>query len=134
MNIKNLNDSISISLTLTILLTTAITFIMDPRIFPEGVGKVISSYYGLSIVFLLLIYVFLQFNFKSLSDAEIIKYTRYILFTLILNTTVLLFLMYPMLINLGITLVSIAIATGYNIAILSVLILIPLIWRTIFSK
>lgn len=134
MSLKELNQSISVSIAINIALATAVSFIADTTLFPSGFIQKISGYYGLSIIFLLLIYVFLQLNQRFLSKVDLQRYNVFILFNLVLTTVFLAFIMYPRWINFGFVLLVMTVCITYNLLIPMFFILGSLLWKTFVGK
>lgn len=58
--INSINESIFLTITINIVIATAINYFMDPNIFTEKLPKVMATFYSVSIVGLILCYVILQ--------------------------------------------------------------------------
>lgn len=59
---KPLSENIAFTITINIVIATAISVFMDTTVYEESFPSVLSQYYGLSIVCLIFCYIFLQMN------------------------------------------------------------------------
>jgi|GEM_PF-7117093 hypothetical protein len=117
MSVNNINDSINITITISILLSTAITFFMDKSIFLEGFPQHVANWYGITIVFLVLSYIFLYLNHKFLNTKEIETYHKKIMVNLGFMVFSLFFIMYPRLIDPAISIILVVICITINLII-----------------
>ena len=116
MKFNEVNDSIAFTITINVVIATAINYFMDKSIFTGEFATALAEFYGVSIIVLIFCYVFLQLIHLHLSES----YFKYMHISLIINLFIsnllLLFTSYPLIdFKYGFTLIKLFIIL--NIAI-----------------
>lgn len=94
MKFNEVNDSMAFTITINVVIATAINYFMDKSIFTGEFANLLAHFYGISIIVLIFCYVFLQLIHPYLRN-----YLKYIHISLIINLFIsnllLLFTSYP---------------------------------------
>jgi len=97
MSLKDVTESLFLSITINILIATAIGYFANPLVIIDlqGFAETISEYYGFSIVFLLIIYIIVQVSKNKLSLNKLSSVHKYLLMNICFTATLLFFTMTP---------------------------------------
>lgn len=101
MKFNEVNDSMAFTITINVVIATAINYFMDKSIFTGEFANALAELYGVSIIVLIFCYVFLQLIhlYSEESQFECANYLKYMHISLILNLFIsnllLLFTSYP---------------------------------------
>ena len=121
------------SLTISILLSTAIQYFTDPSIFLENFPKLLSENYGVSIVFLLIFYILLQLDIENVHLLELRKYHVFVLMNLMASTFLLFLILFPKLFG-GFLIILLTACITINIVFPSIYLSFTLGWNILFRK
>ena len=103
MKFNEVNDSMAFTITINVVIATAINYFMDKSIFTGEFANVLAELYGVSIIVLIFCYIFLQLIhlYSKESHLECTNYLKYVHISLIINLFIsnllLLFTSYPLI-------------------------------------
>ena len=116
MKFNEVNDSMAFTITINVVIATAINYFMDKSIFTGEFANALAELYGVSIIVLIFCYVFLQLIHPYLSESDLKSIHISLIINLFISNLLLLFTSYP-LINFKYGLILIKIFIALNIAI-----------------
>jgi phosphate/sulfate permease len=119
-------------ITVNIILTTAIMFFADTQTFLDKYQIIISDWFFVPIISLILSFVCFQIVREKLSKKDLAHTHKWLLVSLVLNAFLFFSSKYPMFITPYFVLTIPAII-AFNFGIILIEILIPLVWK-IFKK
>jgi len=135
MQFQDVNESISFTITINVVIATAINYFMDASTFTDAFAELIARFYGISIISLIFSYIFLQlinsYSKEGYFEESYFKFLhRFLILNLFFSNLLLLLISYPTIINFKYGLQLIIICISFNIGMpvfCSVLLLIIII-------